>query len=173
LAAFANTSGGTLLIGVDDDARIVGITSEYQEAERLERAATFLIEPPLPIQYQVLTTPTGLVMAVHIPVSDLRPHAVLDEQGNQTIYVRQGDKSVPTDHLMADTTAADPKLLQTPVVKSLLQFLRKNDSITATRLAKLINYSEHRATKLLLTLTAQGTLLMVDRPKPARFSLKT
>jgi predicted HTH transcriptional regulator len=172
LAAFANTSGGTLLIGVDDSAQVVGILSEYQEVGVLEEAATFLIKPPLSFQYETITTPAGLVLAVNVPVSDERPHTVLDARVNRTIYVRQGDKSVPTDRLLPDTDRADPTLLQTPAVKTLLQFLRKNDSITPARLAQLVNFSEQRANKMLLTLAAQGVLLRVDRPKPAQFSLK-
>jgi predicted transcriptional regulator len=86
--------------------------------------------------------------------------------------VRQRDKSVPTTRLMLDLHTVDAKLLQTPMVKHLLLFLRKNDSITADRLGKLVNISDYRATKLLRELTAQGILLMVDKPRPARYSLK-
>lgn len=172
LTAFANTAGGTLLIGVADDKRVLGVSSEYQEIQKIERATDFLIEPPLIVSYETLLYEGKKVLFIHVPASDEKPHTALDERGNRTIYVRQRDKSVPTSRLTHDGEAVDQKLVQTPTVKTLLQFLRKNDHITAARLAKLVNISDYRAGKLLHDLTTQGILLMADKPRPARFSLK-
>ncbi|MEZ0538875.1 AlbA family DNA-binding domain-containing protein [Fibrella arboris] len=172
LTAFSNTSGGTLLIGVADDGKLVGVESEYQEMQKIERATDFLIEPPISISYELKRHDGKTILLLTIPESHEKPHTALDERGNRTIYVRQRDKSVPTNRLMLDLQTVDKKLLQTPMVKNLVQFLRKHDSITADRLAKLVNISDYRATKLLRALTAQGILLMVDKPRPARYSLK-
>ncbi|MBO0947663.1 AlbA family DNA-binding domain-containing protein [Fibrella forsythiae] len=172
LTAFSNTSGGTLLIGIADDGKIVGIDSEYKEMEKIERATDFLIEPPIDISYETRRLDGKTILLLTIPESSEKPHTALDERGNRTIYVRQRDKSVPTNHLMLDLETVDKKLIQTPMVKNLLQFLRKHDSITAERLGKLVNISDYRATKLLRALTTQGILLMVDKPRPARYSLK-
>lgn len=172
LTAFSNTSGGTLLIGVADDGKIVGIDSEYREMQKIERATDFLIEPAITISYETLKQDGKTVLLLTVPESDEKPHTALNERGDRTIYVRQRDKSVPTTRLMLDLHTVDNRLLQTPMVKHLLLFLRKNDSITADRLGKLVNISDYRATKLLRELTAQGILLMVDKPRPARYSLK-
>jgi len=172
LTAFSNTSGGTLLIGVADDGKIVGIDSEYREMQKIERATDFLIEPPIAISYEVRRQDSKTVLLLTISESDEKPHTALNERGDRIIYVRQRDKSVPTTRLMLDFHAVDKQLMQTPMVKNLLQFLRKNDSITADRMAKLVNISAYRATKLLRELTTQGILLMVDKPRPARYSLK-
>lgn len=172
LTAFANTSGGTLLIGIDDDGRTVGIDSEYREMQLIERATDFLIEPALIVSYETIRHEGRNVLLLNVPESDEKPHTALNERGERIIYVRQRDKSVPTQRLLTAGTSVDQKLLQTPMVKNLLQFLRKNDSITAARLAKLVNISDYRANKLLHELSEQGLLLMVDRPRPARFSLR-
>lgn len=172
LTAFSNTSGGTLLIGVADDGKIVGVSSEYQEMQKIERATDFLIEPPITISYETRRQDGKTVLVLTVPESDEKPHTALNERGDRTIYVRQRDKSVPTKQLMLDQLTVDKQLLQTPAVKNLLAFLRKNDHITADRLAKLVNISAYRANKLLRDLTAQGVLLLVDTPRPARFSLK-
>ncbi|WP_375445830.1 helix-turn-helix domain-containing protein [uncultured Fibrella sp.] len=172
LTAFSNTSGGTLLIGVADDSKILGVESEYQEMQTIERATDFLIEPPITISYETRKQDGKTVLILTISESDEKPHTALNERGDRTIYVRQRDKSVPTTRLMLDLHTVDNQLLQTPMVKNLLAFLRKNDSITADRMAKLVNISAYRATKLLRELTTQGILLMVDKPRPARYSLK-
>ena len=172
LTALANTSGGTLLIGVADDGKIVGIDQEYREMQKIERATDSLIEPPLTISYEARRQDGKTVLLVYVPESDEKPHTALNERGDRTPYVRQRDKSVPVTKLLLDTQAIDQKLLQTPMVKNLLAYLRKNDHITADRLAKLVNISAYRANKLLRDLATQGVLLLVDNPRPARFSLK-
>ena len=172
LTAFANTSGGTLLIGVADDGKVVGIDSEYREMQKIEQASDLLIEPPITVSYETHRQDGKTVLLLTIPESDEKPHTTPNEQGKRVIYVRQRDKSVPTTRLTLDQQAVDKQLLQTPTVKNLLQFLRKNDSVTADRLAKLVNISAYRSTKLLRELTAQGILMMVDKPRPERYSLK-
>ncbi len=47
VVAFANTIGGYLLIGVDDDGTLYGIESEKSDTDILEKACCFLISPPI------------------------------------------------------------------------------------------------------------------------------
>lgn len=172
LCAFANTSGGTLLIGVNDDGKIGGVESEIREMRKIEQATDVLVEPPLAISYQVLFVDGKPVIVIDVPESTDKPHFAVDDQGNRTIYVRAKDKSVPTNKLIMEGEPTDKTLLQSPNVKTLLQYLRKNDHITADRMAKLVNISDYRANRLLRELAEQGLLLMIDKPRPARFTLK-
>ncbi|MCH8495476.1 MAG: ATP-binding protein, partial [Balneolales bacterium] len=41
LAAFANTRGGTMLIGVNDDKKIVGVDSYYEQDFLLDKAINY------------------------------------------------------------------------------------------------------------------------------------
>ncbi|KAB2850425.1 MAG: ATP-binding protein, partial [Ignavibacterium sp.] len=45
LMAFANTKGGFMLFGVDDDKKIVGVESEKETAELVVNTAKNLCEP--------------------------------------------------------------------------------------------------------------------------------
>jgi predicted HTH transcriptional regulator len=45
MAAFANTKGGTLLIGVDDDRSLVGVDGYQEEEFLLKKAATKVCAP--------------------------------------------------------------------------------------------------------------------------------
>ena len=47
LIAFANTAGGTLLIGKDDDGVIIGINDIFTAEEKLANAIADSIYPPL------------------------------------------------------------------------------------------------------------------------------
>ncbi|RIV19831.1 ATP-binding protein [Fibrisoma montanum] len=172
LTAFANTVGGVLIVGVTDDGKIAGVDSELHEMRKIEQATDFFVEPAITISYETRRVDGRLVLLIDVPESTDKPHYAVDEQGTRTIYVRSKDKSVPTNKLIISQESADNQLLQSPAVRTLIQFLRKNDSITAARMAQLVNISDQRATKLLRQLTEQGLLLMIDQPRPVRYSLK-
>ncbi|MCZ6701858.1 MAG: ATP-binding protein, partial [Ignavibacteria bacterium] len=46
MIAFANTKGGYILFGVDDDKTVVGVESEKSEAEMIKDAVINYCEPP-------------------------------------------------------------------------------------------------------------------------------
>ncbi|MFD1140457.1 helix-turn-helix domain-containing protein [Larkinella insperata] len=173
LTAFSNTSGGLLIVGVTDDGRVSGVESELHEMQKIEKATDFLIDPAISISYEVVQQAGRQVLLIDVPESDEKPHYAIDERGNRTIYVRAKDKSIPTNRLMLTSSSLpDSQLLQSTNVRNLIQVLRKTDFITAKQYAQLVNISEYRANKLLQQLTEQGLLIMVDKPRPVRFSLK-
>ncbi|GAB3988540.1 hypothetical protein GCM10028807_11420 [Spirosoma daeguense] len=172
LAAFANSTGGTLLIGIADDGRIVGVPAEFREISKLEEATERLIEPSLTISYKTLAPDGRLVLIVNVAESDEKPHYVLDETGKRILYVRAKDKSVPTTNLIQKADQGSNDLLKTNAVRTLIQYLRKNDDITAPRFAKLVNISDYRAGRLLKQLAGQGLLIMIDKPRPVRYALQ-
>lgn len=173
LAAFANTSGGILLIGVADDGRMVGVPSEFLEMSKVEDATDRLIEPALTVSYETIIPDGRKILIVRVTESDEKPHFIVNEAGKRTIYVRAKDKSVPTNKFTIDLPElARTDFLKSATTRSLIQHLRKNDYITADRFAKLINVSAYRAGKLLQQLTSQGLLVLIDKPKPIRYALK-
>ena len=172
LVAFANTSGGTLLIGVADNGTITGVSSESREMHRIEEAADRLAEPPLSITYETLSPDGRKVLIVSIEESSEKPHYAIDETGKRTIYVRAKDKSMPTSKLIITPDTTDRDLLKLPTTRLLIQYLRKTDHITADKFAKLINVSDYRAGKILRELTEKGLLLLMDKQRPVRYALK-
>lgn len=172
LAAFANTAGGTLLIGVADDGRIVGVPSELREMRRIEEATDRLVDPPLAVSYEVQKPDGRVILIITVAESEEKPHYAIDEHNRRTIYVRAKDKSVPTSKLILGGEHADAQLLKSPTVRTLVQYLRRNEFITDDKLAKLINISAYRAGKLLRQLAEQGLLLLIDKQRPTRYTLK-
>src|SRR5512146_990366 len=78
LIAFANTRGGYLIFGVDDDKQIVGVESEKSEAELVKDAALNYCEPPIEYQIEFLEVHGKEVVIVSLPESDKKPHRLQD-----------------------------------------------------------------------------------------------
>lgn len=94
LAAFANSRGGLLLIGVADDRTVVGAPRPQESARELRRIAAEEVEPPLEPHVAVVSLRAGSqarpVVAAWQPRSPQRPHQVLDSEGEPELPVRVG-----------------------------------------------------------------------------------
>ena len=88
LVAFANSGGGSLLIGVGDDGSICGLDGEQVRHinQLLSSTASQHVCPPIQLVTHNLATPQGLVVHVHIPDGLSKPY--LDRLGR--IWVKQG-----------------------------------------------------------------------------------
>ncbi len=88
LAAFANSGGGTLLSGVDDDGSIAGLSAADVRHlnQMLSNASSQHVRPPIHPRTENVPTRAGLVMAVTVPNGLAKPY--LDHQGR--IWVKQG-----------------------------------------------------------------------------------
>ena len=67
MIAFANTRGGYLLFGVDDDKQVVGVESEKSEAELIKDAALNYCEPPIEYEIDFLDVFGKEVVIVSVP----------------------------------------------------------------------------------------------------------
>ena len=174
IVSFANTSGGSLLIGISDSGAIVGVTSELVELKKLEIATLQLIEPKLTVKIKSTLLDGLKVLQVDIDESPDKPHYAVNEKDLRIIYIRVKDKSIPIPKLLmqGETDADLEKLLASRHVKTLITYLREQDSVTAKVFSRIINISEKRAERMLHDLAEKQVLLKISRNKPEAFSLK-
>jgi len=91
LVAFANTAGGTLVLGVEDVKRHVrGIPNVLKEEERLASILADGIQPRLVPEIEVLAYRKTQALAVAVHPSPLRPHWVVRLGPEKGVYVRIG-----------------------------------------------------------------------------------
>ena len=93
LVAFANTSGGKLLIGVDDNGSIKGISSE-EEYFMIENAAKKYCKPAVEFKTKEWSFKGRKVLEVIIPESNNAPHKAPDKEGKYKAFVRYNDENI-------------------------------------------------------------------------------
>lgn len=96
LIALANTHGGRLLVGVDDDGTIGGLKDGIEEEYALRDAIAAHIDPPIAFGTErVALSNRREVLVVRVPASPDRPHVLVGVgEGDGTAYVRVGASSV-------------------------------------------------------------------------------
>ena len=160
MIAFANTKGGVILFGIDDDRSIVGVESEKGELELISAAAKFYCEPEIQYTTEVIYIKNKDVVVVTIPESNLKPHRLVsDELGDETkVYVRVNDKSLlaskETAKILKNSNPdSEPlKISIGDLERALFNFLMSNERITVKGFKKLANISERRASRILVNL---------------------
>jgi ATP-dependent DNA helicase RecG len=86
MVAFANTEGGYILLGVDDDGSIVGVETPQSMEEQVTNLARYNCRPPVIPSIDRVDTEEGLVLAVYIPRRVGAPH----ETNTGICYIRVG-----------------------------------------------------------------------------------
>lgn len=168
IVALANTKGGYLIVGVDDDGTIYGIDSEKSEQDILEKTCQFYIEPPIEPFFEIAYIKEKYLLIMKIESSNHKPHKVIIDE-NQTdkeekkAYIRVGEKSVEASREMTRLlkSQTDDKPLKLSIgnnEKRLFAFLEKNERITVNDFAHLVNISNRRAERLLIRLVRAGVI---------------
>lgn len=168
IIAFANSHGGYLLIGVDDDRSIVGIESEKELRELLLFVQNFYTAPPVQFESAVIEIEGKDILVVYIPESNQKPHRLVEHPRQkkhlQKVFIRQNDQSViATKEMIQFLEAQAYREEQLLFVmgeneKLLFRYLDRYQKITAKEYSRLVNISERRAARELWQLVKIGVL---------------
>ena len=171
MIAFANTKGGYILFGIDDDKSIVGVESEKETTELVKDAANNYCEPKLDFDVEFKEVKGKEIVIVSIPESNKKPHRVQDYQNTldintAVVTIRVNDKSVQASKEMIrilrsqTTEIALTKYVIGPNEKAAFEYLSKNEKISVKELSNLVNISERRASRTLVKMV-RANLLMI------------
>lgn len=164
LSALANTKGGVVLFGVDDDGKVYGIASEKSEMDLIDTAANFHISPALEIDYEFASIHGRDILVVTVPESNSKPHKVLiyDEVQKKHVpraYIRVGEKSVIASSEMSRLMSYQNKENDSELTlsigdkeKRLFDYLEKYERATVIEFSNMVNISRRRAERLLIRL---------------------
>lgn len=165
ISAFANHSGGCLLLGVKDNGSVAGIRNE-EDIFVIEQAAERYCSPPQHIEFEAYSVDTSVVVikAVIARADRREPVAVLEADGSKRIYYRVNDENIVAHPLMvrAWRLAADEgTLLSFSHTESRAIELADIRPMSVRELALELHCSQSRTDELVVRLTTAGILEFV------------
>lgn len=169
IAAFANTGGGTLLIGVDDNGQITGINSYFEEEYELYKAVNEYCIPPVPINVEMVHAGSHDVMLVRIAEADKKPVFIKNSQ-KRLVFIRENDESVLASDEFAEilknrTQRSGVTFEYSENEQMLFRYLNEYGEITVNKYSQLINVTTYRASQILINLVSAGVLDLFRKKK--------
>ncbi|MGA9406728.1 MAG: ATP-binding protein [Bacteroidota bacterium] len=179
LIAFANTKGGTILFGVDDDGSIVGVESEKTEIDLIEVAGNNFCDPPIAPNIDIIPFNSKDVIAASVGESDDKPHYFLssDDGEENKVFIRVHDKTVLASREVIKVLRnerPDRPPLKISIggnEKRLFEYFEAHEQITVKEYAHLVNVSDRRASRILTTLVRAGVIRIHTLEKTDFFTL--
>jgi predicted HTH transcriptional regulator len=180
MIAFANTKGGFIIFGVDDDKEVVGVDSEKSESELIIDAVENYCEPPLKYSIYYIEVFGKEVVVVEIPESENKPHRIQDYENDfdinkAVVMVRVNDKSIQASKEMVRILKANSANLVLkkyrigPVERRVFEYLSHNERISVKELSNLVNISERRASRTLVKMVRANLLLIHTKDNGEEF----
>jgi hypothetical protein len=176
MIALANTKGGVLLVGINDDGTIPGLKHPEDDAYVL-REALKKVKPLIELEEEYI--PIGnarTVIQYTIPESNKKPHAIRFKPETWESYVRVNDQSIKASREMIEITRRaqkkkDIRFHYGEHEKWLMKYLDVNQSITLDRFIELTKVKRFYASKKLVLLVLADVLRVTPHEKGDIFSL--
>lgn len=154
LVAFANTDGGRLLIGVKDNGRIVGVSSD-EEYYMVEAAAKIYSKPAINFSTRHHFSEGKTVLEISIEPSNEKPHLAKDDDGRWLAYFRKNDENKLANKVMLEVWKKKSSkrgilINYSESEKSLLDWLEDNHSVSVSKFARLAHISLLKAEQIII-----------------------
>jgi predicted HTH transcriptional regulator len=166
IVAFANTRGGHLLIGVEDDGNITGTKTAEEDLFVLENAMSKYCRPKINYAIDVVRiNDKRAVLNYTIFESANKPHYVIDpnSSNNRKAYVRLNDKSLQASRelieiLKKSKRKGGMKVNLGEKEKILMNYLGDHLGITVSEFSEIANINKYVASKTLVWLVLANIL---------------
>ena len=164
LSAFANTEGGTLLIGVKDNGVIAGIRTD-EEAYMIESAADIFCRPKVKYTIKPWEIEGKTILEVTIKPSSLRPHQAPWKNDLWRAFVRINDENFVANTIQVEVwkklrSGKGSLVKYHDTEEKLLSYLRENQEITLRQFCKICRIKYPIAKKILVNLVAIGVIVI-------------
>ncbi len=184
MIAFANTKGGHILFGVDDDGSIVGVESEKSEIDLIHEAGKMFCLPEIDPVLDIVPIEDKDVIVAYVTESSDKPHyfvGATNGHGNHhddtRVFIRVNDKTIMASKevvkiLRDERPDAPPRKIEIGEnERRLFGYLNDNERITAKEFSDLVNISEQRASRILVFLVRAGVVRIHTHEQRDYFTL--
>lgn len=175
LSAFANTEGGTLLIGVRDNGSIAGVRSD-EEIYMIETGSRLFCKPEVPVTVRNHTIESKTVVEVKVEKGSRRPYRAKSDDGRWLSYSRQNDQNIVANRVLLDLWRKEKNsrgvlVTFTETENRLMDHLRNNENITLSAFRRMTGITNIRARQILVNLILFGIVEMVITDKGVYYKL--
>lgn len=176
MIAFANTAGGIVLVGVNDDGELSGVKYPEEESLVIRKALKKHCRPYLP--YNEIVIPLSgkkFVIQYEVPLSRKRPHFYLVSKKQSVTYIRIRDMSMKASREMSEIVRRGKLLKNVEFTygvheSALMKFLEKKEKVTLPEFMVLTGLSYNDAAEKLITLVLADVLKITPTEKGDLYS---
>jgi predicted HTH transcriptional regulator len=176
IIAFANSEGGTILVGVDDDGALVGVKYPDEELLILNEALQKTVRQKLVYQDSLIKlSEKRSVLRLDIPPSEKPPIYLWLNANDRETYVRVNDMSIKASKEMTEIIKRkrqkkDIRFYFATHELALMKYLDANSFITLYEFQNLTGLSRFAASRKLILLVLANVLKVVASEKGDRYS---
>ena len=165
LAAFANTDGGRLLIGVKDNGSIAGVRSE-EEFYMIQAASEMFTRPVVPFEVKEWTVNQKRILEIIVPAIKGVLHSAPEKKDDYLVYTRVKDENYPVNSVWLKAykwknSESGTFIRFAESEKFLLNYLETEPSITQSRYCKLAKINSRTAENIIAGFVAIGMVNIV------------
>ncbi len=175
LAAFANTDGGRLLIGVKDNGVVAGVRSD-EEYYMIEAAAQLYCKPEVKFQSKEWEIDGKLVLEVIVNRSESMKHKAPYHDDTYKIFVRVKDQNLLADPILLlywkrEQGNHPVNIMFSETELTLLRELDRKGGINLTEFQNIAGINRRTAERILVDFMLIGMIRMEQTEKETRYHL--
>ena len=175
LVAFANCSGGRILIGIKDNGRISGVDPE-EEYHMIQGASDLYCKPEVEFMSKVYKTENKAVLEITVLKSKERPHYAKLEDDTWKAYVRKADHNYMVNGVQLKLWEFEKKdhgeeLTITEKEEKVFKYLEENQHITFMKFCNIMRQKPWKAEDTLAKLIRWDVLRMDRTENGWQFTL--
>lgn len=173
VVAFANSKGGHLIVGVNDDKKIVGLKYAEEEDYLLQKAMRELIRPA--IKFSVHTIPLSekrSLLVYRIFSGERKPYFAFEKKQHRygKAFVRVADRSIQASPeirkiLKFTNQDADRHFKYGPNEKLLFNYLHDKEKVTVNEFREISGLDYPSASSILIQMVLANALKIIPREK--------
>ncbi len=147
LVAFANSQGGSLLIGVKDNGKIAGVNPE-EEFHMIQGAADMFTKPEVKFESKTWQEGHHFVLEIVVGKSELK-HKALDDEGKLKSYVRVDDHTLRGNKILEKIWRLEKFGVNRPEsfdedTLGLIQSIQELQPVTISKIYRSVSLSKNK-----------------------------